>query len=207
MAKSAPVQSAQPVSLLKPLTPAEFGLTEQPNLAVLRQSLLAYAANRRQSSAHTKTRGEVQGGGRKPWRQKGTGRARVGSSRTPLWRGGGIIFGPTKLRNFSLTIPARLRREALRSALTVKLQAGAVVSIATLPTITKTKEAKQQLPEIVKSRRTLLLVPTTAGLIAWRNLPNVTAASVGRVNAQDILSAHQIIMTEEARTLLENRIK
>src|SRR5438045_1031069 len=115
-----------------------FGI--EPNLAVLHQVVVAQLANRRQGTADTRTRGEVRGGGRKPWRQKGTGRARQGSIRAPHWKGGGIVFGPHP-RSYHRDLPRKMRRLALRSALSAKLQEGELLVIDQLALpAAKTKE-------------------------------------------------------------------
>ncbi len=193
---------------LQPVTPADLGLVEvkvRPTL--LRQALLGYLANRRQSPAHTKARGEVRGGGRKPWRQKGTGRARVGSSRTPLWRGGGVIFGPTNARNFLQTITAKARRQALSAALALKTQTDAVKMVALPESLAKTKVIKAQLPELYVGRQVLMIVERPAAMKVWRNLPNIHLVSPARVNALEVMAATTIVLVGDALTAIKSRIK
>src|SRR5690606_13420335 len=103
------------------------------------QVVRGYDANRRAPRAHTKTRGEISGGGRKPWKQKGTGRARAGSTRSPLWRKGGTVFGPRSTRNYAVTLPAKLRLRALALALNLRAQGKHIFTLDTLPTDGKTK--------------------------------------------------------------------
>ena len=110
-------QEGKAVSTVE-LDPAVFGV--KPNSAVLHQAVVAQQANARTALAHTKTRGEISGGGKKPWKQKGTGRARAGSIRSPIWRGGGIVFGPRKIRNFSKKLNRKVHRAAILMALSAK---------------------------------------------------------------------------------------
>src|SRR5690554_6321990 len=127
--------------------------------ALIHQAVLAHLANRRQGTHSTKTRGEVSGGGRKPWRQKGTGRARQGSIRSPLWRHGGIVFGP-KPREYGFTIPRKARRLALKSALSAKLRDGQVVVLEQLRlSEPKTRAMVSVLDGLkVKGRKSLIIM-------------------------------------------------
>src|SRR3954453_21803980 len=154
------------------------------NKALIKQAVVAAQANKRQSTSHTKTRGEVAGGGKKPWRQKGTGRARQGSTREPHWRGGGIVFGP-KARSYHQDLPRKMRRLALRSALSAKLRDGEVVVIDTftLPA-PKTKEMSAALTTIgaVGSARVVLGTADEPIKRAAANLPKVRAVAPGSTN-------------------------
>ena len=118
----------------------------------------AYQANARQGTRAQKGRAEIAKSTRKPWRQKGTGRARVGSSRTPLWRGGGVIFGPSKERNFYQRMPAKTKYQAFQGALLAKAQAGAIYQMDLPAGINKTADAARQVPELDALRRALLIV-------------------------------------------------
>jgi len=186
------------------LPEAVFGLRPSPQF--LHEVVTASEANRRAGTAHTKTRAEVSGGGRKPWRQKGTGRARVGSSRTPLWRGGGVIFGPSKERNFYQRMPAKTKYQAFQGALLAKAQAGAIYQMDLPAGINKTADAARQVPELDALRRALLIVSDLGAARALRNLPNVWVVSAARVTALNILSAQSIVLVGEGKQQLLRRI-
>jgi large subunit ribosomal protein L4 len=160
---------------------------------VLREVILGMQANLHQSNANTKRRGEVRGGGKKPWRQKGTGRARTGSSRNPLWRGGGITFGPLKIKNYQQKFTATLRRQALAGALRLKIQQGKVVVWNTTPPTIKTNAAVKQAPQLIMVSPTLVVVPSLDYKIGLRNLPNVNMTTLSALNALDVASARQIV--------------
>lgn len=145
-------------------------------------------ANKRQGTASTKTRGEVSGGGKKPWKQKGTGRARVGSIRSPLWRKGAIIFGP-KPRDYSYSLPKKVKRAAMRSALSLKVQENKlfILDNITLPEI-KTKHFNA----IIKAfnlNKALVIIPekNVTVELAARNIPNVKVAVIDSINVYDIM--------------------
>src|SRR5712692_3830756 len=155
------------------LPEAVFGV--KPNLALMHQAVTTEEANQRQGTADTKTRGEVRGGGKKPWRQKGTGRARQGSTRAPHWRGGGIVFGPTP-RSHHLDMPRKMRRLAMRSALSGKLRDGEllVLDSFTLP-VPKTREMAAALTTLGAAESTLIVLGGADPLVkrASANLPKV----------------------------------
>ncbi|MBI4022624.1 50S ribosomal protein L4 [Candidatus Berkelbacteria bacterium] len=165
---------------------------------LLAQVVRTYAANRRTTRAHTLTRGEIRGGGRKPWRQKGTGRARVGSTRSPLWRGGGTTFGPTKERRFTEKLNAQTRLGALSEALAEQLAAGTILATPTWPADGKTAT----LAKLVRTAQTLqapvlLLISSmdAESLVvrAARNLPRVATRTADAVTADDVLRAAYLI--------------
>lgn len=146
-------QKAEVVSEIE-LADKIFGL--RPNLPLIHQVVVAQLANQRQVLAHTKDRSEVRGGGRKPWRQKGTGRARAGSSRSPLWIGGGVVFGPTKNRNFKKKINRKMRQNALFMTLTDKIQNHQLVILDKL----ETNEFKTKLmAELITALENKLFIP------------------------------------------------
>jgi large subunit ribosomal protein L4 len=165
-------------------------------------------ANRRRGTASTKTRGEVGGGGRKPWRQKGTGRARQGSIRSPLWRGGGIALGP-KPRDYSYWLPKKVRRAALSSALSLKVREGLlkVVSRIELPE-PKTKRMVSLLKDLGVERRVLILLAdgNSNVQLAARNLPDVKVLLVEGVNTYDLLHYDYIVCPKDALAKLQERM-
>nr|AQS30296.1 hypothetical protein [uncultured bacterium] len=208
MAKSTATPIPTPTVMLQPVSANDLSVTGiKSNPVLLRQVVLAYLANQRQANAHTKKRGEVSGGGRKPWKQKGTGRARVGSSRTPLWRGGGVIFGPNNLRNYDQILTIRTRRQALGAALQAQAQAGNIKSIILPDGLVKTKDVKQQLPELYGLRDVLLVLPDDKLKRVFRNLSNVHIASVAQLTAWDILAAHTIVLADNTAEQFKSRIK
>jgi len=145
--------------------------------AVVHQAVVAHLANARQGTACTKTRGEVRGGGRKPWRQKGTGRARHGSIRSPLWVGGGVVFGP-KPRDYDQRLPKKMRRLALRAALTSKFKEGNIIVLdnLTIEAPPKTKKVLSFLNKLgIGDQKTLIVVEAKDEILykSARNLPNV----------------------------------
>lgn len=185
--------------------PALF--TATPKKEVLHQAVVAYLANARQSNAHTKLRGEVRGGGRKPWKQKGTGRARAGSSRSPIWVGGGITFGPRSDANYSKRLPVKMKRLALSMALSAKAADNKLMVVKEFSvTEPKTKQVASILSALVPTAQSVLIVVSAIDqqlLQASRNLPAVAVAVVSDLNAYDVLNFDQIVMTEAAVTEAE----
>lgn len=175
-----------------------FGLIVE-NHELLKQAYVAYLANARVGSAHTKLRGEVRGGGRKPWRQKGTGNARAGSIRSPLWRGGGITFGPTGEENYKKKLSTTSKRQALRQALSLK--ADNVKVIETFDSKdAKTAKTVQLLDRMGANRNVLLVVDNKDSLMerATRNIPYVTVCQAQYVNVYDVLNADHVVVTKKA---------
>jgi len=170
--------------------------------------IVAYRAAQRSGTASTKTVGEVAGTNRKPWRQKGTGRARAGSFRSPLWRGGGVVFGP-KPRDFSKTVSKRTKQLAMRKALTERLNAGDVVVVETIKLeAPKTKEFLTVL-KALDIRKTVLFVTDIADenlLLASRNVQSVELTTSDFVNAYQILRSDKIVFTRGAFQKLEERL-
>ena len=173
---------------------------------VLREVVLALQANQHHSTANTKRRGEVSGGGKKPWRQKGTGRARTGSIRNPLWRGGGITFGPLKFKNYQQNIPAAVRRQAVLAALKLKLQANKISLVQLDPQTTKTKLAMQHLSPALSSATALVVVSSPAQARPLRNLVGINIVTTNRLNALDVTSARQIIFINQSYTDLKSKL-
>ncbi|HEY9650316.1 MAG TPA: 50S ribosomal protein L4 [Coleofasciculaceae cyanobacterium] len=174
---------------------------------IVHRALVMQQTNARQGTASTKTRAEVSGGGRKPWRQKGTGRARAGSNRSPLWRGGGVIFGP-KPRDYNLKMNRKERRLALRTALQSRAEDLIVVEdfVEQLPR-PKTKDLVGALSRwgIEADEKVLLIVPQLEEMVylSARNISTVKLISATSLNVYDILSADKIVTTSSALTKLQ----
>jgi len=168
--------------------------------------VVAQLANRRLVLAHTKERGDVRGGGKKPWAQKGTGRARAGSNRSPLWRGGGIIFGPNKERNYSKKVNKKMKTKALFMVLSDKAQEKAIKIIdkVELPEA-KTKRLVQMLKSLDVKKGGLIVVEKMDKKIALsaRNLKNVSVIAADSLNVYDIISRAEILIVEPALARIE----
>lgn len=174
---------------------------EVPNHELLKLAYDSYLAANRQVSATTKTRGEVRGGGKKPWRQKGTGRARFGSSRNPIWRGGGVVFGPLGIENYNKRLAKSTKRVALRQALTLANRDGEITVIDAVKTTGKTREVVKLLADLnlADKRRVLLVdVKNELNLRATANLPQVELVSPTYLSVFHILNADAIVFTKEA---------
>lgn len=171
------------------------------NKTLMHQALVRQLANARLGTHKTKTRSEVAGGGRKPWRQKGTGRARQGSTRSPQWVGGGSVFGP-RPRKYAKQMPRKMRRSALRSALSVKAGADQIVVVddLTLDAL-GTKEMVQALSALGADGKSVLLMPVEKNETLWRsarNLPQVKILLSGYLNLRDLLGYDLVIMSKDA---------
>ncbi|MCF6097665.1 50S ribosomal protein L4 [Thermovorax subterraneus] len=180
------------------LSDSVFGVEVKPE--VMHQVVVNYLANQRVGTASTKTRGEVRGGGRKPWRQKGTGRARHGSIRSPLWRKGGIVFGP-KPRSYKYTLPKKLKRLALKSALSAKVRDNEIIVVDQLTMdIPKTKEMVKVLTNLNANTKSLIVLatPDINVVKSARNIPGVTTTTANTLNVYDILNHEKVIMTMDA---------
>jgi large subunit ribosomal protein L4 len=180
-----------------------FGI--EPNTAVMHQALVRQHANKRLGTHSTKTRGEVSGGGRKPWKQKGTGRARQGSTRAPHWRHGGIVFGP-KPRDYTQALPKRMRRLALRSALSAKASSGQLLVIESFDGLEgRTKAMVAFLGQFDTVRGTVVATGAKQeNLIrAAGNLPEVKTLLVNYLNLHDLLKHARLILDREAITYIE----
>ncbi len=184
------------------LNDAIFGV--EVNQDLMHKVVLSQLANARQGTVATKTRGLVRGGGRKPWRQKGTGRARQGSTRSPQWVGGGVVFGPTP-RDFSYRLPKKARRAALKSALSAKVAAGNIVILDQLQVDEpKTKVMASMLKALDVQKPLLVTAEWDTNVeLSARNIPGaVVAKSIG-LNVYDILNSQKVIMTRDAVNKLE----
>jgi large subunit ribosomal protein L4 len=171
------------------------------NHTLLQEAYVAYMANGRGNYAVTKTRGLVSGGGRKPWKQKGTGRARFGSSRNPIWRGGGIVFGPTGEENYTKKMNIKAKRLATRQALSVAAAANKVVVIEDIVSKEgKTSELAALLAKLGANRRTLIAVDHKEDMLvrASRNLTDVKLVQAKYLNVYDIMNADTVILTSDA---------
>ena len=178
------------------------------NEHLIYEAAVNYQANQRQGTASTKVRGEVQGSTRKPWRQKGTGRARAGSIRSPLWRKGGTVFGPQP-RDYSYKLPKALKANALKSALSLKNQENRILVLDSLTLAApKTKEAKKVL--VALKLDSALLVDSRANknlFLAVRNIPKVKAVDPRLLTAFDVLKHNWLVMTEPALESLVARLQ
>ncbi len=178
---------------------------EVKNHALLKKAYDAYLANSRMAHAKTLTRGLVRGGGKKPWRQKGTGRARFGSIRNPIWRGGGIVFGPTGNENYSIRLSKQEKRVALTQALSLKNQAGLIKSLE-FKTSGKTKDMADFLAKNKLEGRVLLVAgEKTPELIrSTNNLDNVKLVSAMYLNVFDMLNADAIVIDKAGLDKINN---
>lgn len=185
------------------------------NSAAIYQVVCAFRANQRMGLAQTKTRGEVSGGGKKPWKQKGTGRARVGSTRSPLWRHGGVIFGPHP-RDFSVSVPQKIKTLALKSSLNAKVKENNFIILDSFKIeAPKTKEANKIFsnlkisPKKAKNSRLLFLTDNLDKnlKIAFRNLEFLQTGLAKDACAYEVLVSKKIIITKQALTQLIKRLK
>lgn len=185
------------------LNDAIFGI--EPNEAVLFDAVIAQRASLRQGNHKVKNRSEVAGGGRKPWRQKGTGRARQGSIRSPQWRGGGIVFGPTP-RSYSYKLPKKVRRLALKSALSAKvLEQNFVVLDALNLDAPKTKDFAAILKALEINKKALFVTAelNENAALSARNIPGVTVLTATGINVLDLLGHDKVVFTKDAVNKVE----
>lgn len=180
-----------------------FGI--EVNNHVMYEAVKNFLANQRQGTQSAKTRAEVRGGGRKPWRQKGTGRARQGSIRSPQWKGGGVIFAP-KPRDYSYSIPKKVKRLALKSALTSKVVDNEIIVLDSLTLEqAKTKEMVKVLSNLKANKKSLIVIPERDENVirAASNIPGVKTAYVNTINVYDILNCDSFIITKDAVNKVE----
>jgi len=204
----------QAVEPLKDLELSENIFGVKPNTELLHQAVVAQMANTRQVLAHTKGRAEVSGGGKKPWKQKGTGRARAGSSRSPIWIGGGVTFGPTKERNFKKKINQKMKQKALFMVLSDKLATESFVVVDNLEFAEyKTKKFNTLLTKIEKDvlkneRRNILVINEATeekAKYSGRNLKGVKIINLENINLVDLLNYKNLLVTENAIKVLIDR--
>lgn len=172
------------------------------------EAVINYQANQRSGTAATKTRGAVRGGGRKPWRQKGTGRARAGSTRSPLWRSGGTTFGPQP-RSYNVSMPKKARRTALKSALAQKMADKQILIIDSLELKEpKTKEAARLMAALELKSALFIDGQENKNLyLATRNLPKVKAVNYNQINIYDVLNYKSLVFTQPAFDSLMEKLK
>jgi large subunit ribosomal protein L4 len=206
------------------LSDAVFGV--EPNAALIHQAVQTEEANQRQGNADTKTRGEIRGGGRKPWRQKGTGRARQGSTRSPQWRHGGVVWGPQP-RSYNKSFPKKMKQSALRSALSAKVADGEVIGLealavsgistkivagvlSALPLTRDVNVKNRQGDELLRSTKqkqykVLVIVPEYDEVLlkSLRNIPNVTLRYAPEFSVRDIVSAGRVVLAQGAVSKIE----
>lgn len=188
------------------LSDAIFGI--EPNKSVVYDAVTMQRASLRQGTHDVKNRSEVRGGGRKPWRQKGTGRARQGSIRSPQWVGGGVVFGPTP-RSYSYKLPKKVRRLAIKSVLSSKALENELVVVDSLTfDAPKTKEFRQVLQNLNVNEKALVVVDDKSQFAALsaRNLPGVKVIAPDNVNVLDVISYTKLIMTQSALTQVEEAL-
>jgi len=181
------------------------------NDAVIQQAITAYRANQRRGLASTKTRGEVSGGGKKPWKQKGTGRARHGSTRSPLWKHGGVVFGPHP-RDFSYDLPRKIKNLALKSSLNAKVKESNFIILDTFELgAAKTKEAAKIMASLKlnsKYNTFLLLEKIDVQLRrALRNIDSLCIDTAGNVHAYEVMAARKMVITKDGLQALVKRLK
>lgn len=180
-----------------------FGIEAAPEL--VQQAVSAQMANRRLALAHAKDRSEVSGGGRKPWRQKGTGRARHGSNRSPLWAGGGVTFGPRNTRNYRKSINAKAKRKALLACLTRKAKDGGVVVLEALTMESpKTKTLTNLVKKLSAREPVLVVLPKASQAVvrSARNVPRMGTILANSLNVVDVLRAGTLLITKESLPII-----
>jgi large subunit ribosomal protein L4 len=180
-----------------------FGI--EPNTAVMHQMVVSFLANQRQGTQSALTRSEVSGGGRKPWRQKGTGRARQGSTRAPQWYHGGIVFAP-KPRDYRFSVNKKVRRLAMKSAFSTKAAAEEIIVIDSIAVDEiKTAKIAAMLAAVGSERKALIVLPEVDEKVikSARNIPGVKTAQVNELNVYDILNADKLILAKDALTKIE----
>lgn len=192
---------AVPVQLSKDVFKVEV-----KNHQLLKDAYVAYLAGGRSNDAVTKKRGEVRGGGKKPWRQKGTGRARFGSSRNPIWRGGGIAFGPTGNENYTKSMPLKAKRQAIRQALSLAAKEDRIKVIETFACPDGLVKPTLHLLEKIEAKGNILLIVSLKDPLVIRatnNLPNLKAVQAKYLNVFDLLNADCIIFSKKALVIIQ----
>ena len=185
------------------LSDAVFGIT--PNEKAVHEAVVNFLANQRQGTQNTKIRKEVRGGGKKPWRQKGTGRARQGTIRAPQWAGGGTVFGPHP-RSYAFKVPAKVVKLAMRSALSAKLADGEIVVVDQLSfEKPSTKQAAEVLKNLGLEGRVTIIVPDDEvnTFLSFRNLSKVRVIGVSELNTLDFIDNKALVLTDAALTRIE----
>lgn len=185
------------------LSEAIFGI--EPNEAVMHQMVVSYLANQRQGTQSALTRAEVSGGGKKPWRQKGTGRARHGSTRSPQWTHGGVVFAP-KPRSYSFSVNKKVKRLAMKSAFSVKAADNELIVVDAIKLDEfKTKVMVEMLSAIGVDKKALIVLPEVDKKVikSASNIPGVKTAQVNELNVYDILNADKLVIVKDAVSKIE----
>jgi large subunit ribosomal protein L4 len=185
------------------LSDAVFGIT--PNEKAVHIAVVNFLANQRQGTQNTKIRMEVSGGGKKPWRQKGTGRARAGYKGSPVWTHGGVAFAP-KPRDYSYTLNKKVKRLAMKSALSAKAAAGEIIVIDSIKMDSiKTKDFRAFLNAVKADGKSLVVTPAKDEIVvkSARNIPGVETSMANLINVYDILKAKYLVLDKEALTVIE----
>ena len=180
-----------------------FGI--EPNMSAMHLVVVGYLANQRQGTQSTKTRSEVSGGGKKPWRQKGTGRARQGSTRSPQWYHGGIALGP-KPRTYGISINKKVRRLAMKSALSSKVAAEEMIVLDSIKLdAIKTKEMAKMFAALEANKKVLVVLPENNEVVykSIRNIEGAKVSTVNTLNVYDILNCDKIVVLKDAVTKIE----
>ena len=180
-----------------------FGI--EPNEAVVHEAVVMQLAGQRQGNASTKTRGEIRGGGRKPFKQKGSGRARAGTTRSPIWRKGGTVFGP-KPRDYSYSIPRKKRRLAMKSVLSAKVIDGDLIVLDQLSfAAPKTKDMLQVLVNLKVDKKAAVVTADAGGYVkqSARNIPGVKPLEARGINVYDLLNHDKLVITKDAIAKIE----
>ncbi len=172
------------------------------SIALLKQAVLAYLANQRTTIASTKQRSQVKGGGRKPWKQKGTGRARAGSIRSPIFRGGGVVFGPTKERNYKQRLPQKMNQRAIITAILENIKKNHTIIVDNIKlSKVSTKAAEASLHKLPIEEGTILVITADANLpviLSYRNLPYCKIINLSNINIYDLLKFNWHVWEKEA---------
>lgn len=185
------------------LSESIFGI--EPNAAVMHHMVVNYLANQRQGTQSALTRAEVSGGGKKPWRQKGTGHARQGSTRSPQWRHGGIVFAP-KSRSYRFTVNKKVRRLAMKSAFSTKAASSDIIVLDSLAIDSyKTKVIAEMLKAVGSEKKALIVLPEVDKKVikSAGNIPGVTTAQVNTLNVYEMLNADKLIIVKDAVAKIE----
>ena len=185
------------------LSESIFGI--EPNAAVMHHMVVNYLANQRQGTQSALTRAEVSGGGKKPWRQKGTGHARQGSTRSPQWRHGGIVFAP-KPRSYRFTVNKKVRRLAMKSAFSTKAASSDIIVLESLAIDSyKTKVIAEMLKAVGSEKKALIVLPEVDKKVikSAGNIPGVTTAQVNTLNVYEMLNADKLIIVKDAVAKIE----
>ncbi|MDF7672615.1 50S ribosomal protein L4 [Lactobacillus sp. ESL0701] len=187
------------------LNDAVFGI--EPNESVVFDAIIRQRAGKRQGTSKVKNRSAVRGGGKKPWKQKGTGRARQGSIRSPQWRGGGVVFGPTP-RSYAYSMPRKQRRLAIKSVLSQKLIDQDLIVLDQLTmSAPKTKEFKSMLSSLNVEGKVLVVSDDKNVQLSARNLTNVKVVPVNGVNVEDVVNYGKLILTKDAVEKIEKNVE